>query len=285
MNVTKRGVLSAMGLAGVGSLLAGCNTLSLFSTLTPKDGGVERVAHNVAFGDDPRQTYDVFAPKGATHLPVLVFFYGGNWNSGSKEDYRWMGFALASMGYVVAIPDYRLVPIVHYPAFLEDNAAAIKHVIAHAADYGGDVTRLGTVGHSAGAYEAVMTALDPRYLGEPSPLKVCVGISGPYDFYPFDVPASVAAFGNADKPLETQPTTYARKLDTDFLLMQSRADKVVGMQNIAGLEPKLTAAGTVVTVKYYDGLSHQDMAAAFSIPFRHLGPLYADVKAWLAANL
>ena len=285
MNMTKRGLLSAVGLGGMGALLAGCNTLTLFNNLTPKDGGVTRIAHNIPFGDDPRQKYDVYAPKGAVNLPVLVFFYGGNWNSGSKDDYRWMGYALASMGYVVAIPDYRLVPAVHYPTFLEDNAAAIKHIMAHAGDYHGDVSRLGTIGHSAGGYESVMMALDPRYLGEPSPLKVCVGISGPYDFYPFDVAASIEAFGDASKPLETQPITYARHLDTHFLLMQSRADKVVGMQNIAGLEPKLTAAGTDVTLKYYNGLSHQDMAAAFSIPFRHLGPLYADVKAWLAGHL
>ncbi|MBW8883080.1 MAG: alpha/beta hydrolase, partial [Asticcacaulis sp.] len=143
MNLTKRSFLTAT-LAGAGALLAGCNTLSVFNAVTPKEGGVRRIARDIAFGDDPRQRYDVYAPEKATGpLPILVFFYGGGWDSGSKNDYIWMGHALASMGYIVAIPDYRLVPAVVYPAFLDDNAAAIKHVLAHAAEYGGDPARLG----------------------------------------------------------------------------------------------------------------------------------------------
>ncbi|ESQ81514.1 hypothetical protein AEAC466_21180 [Asticcacaulis sp. AC466] len=276
---------SLLGLVGLAPLLAACNTLTLFNTFTPKDEA-RRVARDVRFGEETRQTYDVYAPKGAsTDLPVLVFFYGGGWNSGSKADYTWMGHALAALGYVVAIPDYRLVPQVVYPVFLEDNARAIKHVIAHAGEYGGDASRLGVAGHSAGAYAAVMMALDARYLGNPSPLKVCVGIAGPYDFYPFDVASSIDAFGKWPRPAETQPVTYARKLDTKFLLLQSRADQVVGLRNAVNLDARLKAAGTDVTLKVYDGLSHQDTAAVYSVPFRRKAPLLADTQAWLAANL
>ncbi len=290
MSVTKRHLLTALGLSGIGALLAGCNTLSLFNSLTPKDSGVRRIGRNIAFGQGARQTYDVYAPKGnQTKLPVIVFFYGGGWYSGSKDDYVWMGHALASLGYVVAIPDYRLVPDVIYPAFLEDNAAAIKHVMAHAADYGGDVTRLATAGHSAGGYAAVMMALDPRYLGQDSagnsPLKACLGISGPYDFYPFDVPESINAFGKAAIPEETQPVHYARKTNTRFLLQQSRADTVVGLRNAVNLEAKLKAAGTDVTLDIYQGLSHQDMAAAYSVPFRGKGTLFRDAAAFFKASL
>lgn len=280
----KRAFLTTFGIA---PLLAGCNTLSLFNTLTPKDSA-RRVAQNVAFGDHPRQTYDLYAPKAATlesNLPVLVFFYGGGWNSGAKADYGWMGHALASLGYLVAIPDYRLVPEVVYPAFLDDNAAAIKHIIGHAKAFGGDTKRLGVIGHSAGAYAAAMMALDPHYLGEPSPISVCIGISGPYDFYPFDVPESINAFGAWPRPEETQPVHYARSLSTHFILMQSRADTIVGMKNAVNLEARLKAAGDDVTLKIYDGLSHQDMAAAFSLPFRKKAPLLADVQAFLTAKL
>jgi len=141
------------------------------------------------------------------------------------------------------------------------------------------------IGHSAGGYCAAMMALDPRYLGEPSPLQVCVGIAGPYDFYPFDVPASINTFGQWPKPEETQPVTYARKVTTKFLLQQSRADTVVGVHNAVNLDAKLKAAGTDVTLKLYDGLSHQDTAAVFSLPFRRKAPLRADVAALLAASL
>ncbi|ESQ86774.1 alpha/beta hydrolase [Asticcacaulis sp. AC460] len=280
MSLTKRSFLAV----GLGAFLAGCNTLSLFNRFTPKDSGVRRVAHDVAFGDDPRQRYDVYAPAGKTNLPVLVFFYGGGWNSGSKDDYAWMGYALASIGYVVAVPDYRLVPEFLYPVFLEDNAAAVKHILAHAADYGGDSARLGTIGQSAGGYAAVMMALDPRYLPE-STVKACVGIAGPYDFYPFDVPASINAFGKWAKPEETQPITYARKVATKFLLLQSRADKVVGTHNAVNLDKKLRDAGTDVTLKLYDGLSHQDTAAVYSVPFRKKGTLFEDTRTFLSSVL
>ena len=284
--VTKRRFLSAIGLGGIASALAACNTLSLFNTFTPKESDVRRIAQNVAYGDDPRQYYDVYAPTDAktSGLPILVFFYGGNWAMGSKEDYVWMAYALAAMGYVVVLPDYRLVPQVRYPGFLDDGALAIKHILANAATYDADPSRLALMGHSAGAYNAAMLTLDPRYLGD-TKVSAFVGVSGPYDFYPFDVPASRDAFGHWPHPAETQPVTYARKLDTHILLLQSRADRIVGTRNAMNLEAKLKAFGDDVHVKLYDGLSHQDMAAAFSLPFRNKGSLYGDVKAFLAANL
>jgi acetyl esterase/lipase len=284
MSMTKRRFLNAAGLGGLGALLDACNTLTLFNTFTPKEKSVRRVATDIAYGPEPRQKYDVYAPVSGSHLPVLVFIYGGNWASGSKADYSWMGHALAAMGYVVALPDYRLVPEVHYPDFVSDCALAVRHIVANAADYGGDGSRLALSGQSAGAYNAAMVTLDPEFRGGLD-IKAVVGISGPYDFYPFNVPASANAFGQYPKPMDTQPITYARKLDTHFLLMQSRADKIVGTHNAVNLDAKLKAAGTDVRLKLYDGLSHQDTAAVFSLPFRGKGPLYGDVKAFLAEVL
>jgi acetyl esterase/lipase len=268
-----------MGVTGLASLTAACSTLRLFATFTPKDRGVRRIARNAAYGPGPRNTFDVYAPDGAGGHPLIVFFYGGGWNSGSKDDYGWFAMALASMGYVVAVPDYRVVPEGVYPLFLEDSASAVKTIVARAADYGADGSKLGLAGHSAGAYNAVMLALDPRYLDVP--VTACVGISGPYDFYPFDVRESRDAFGQWHHPEETQPVHYARKVATRFLLLQSRADTVVGVHNAVNLDGKLKAAGTDCTLKLYDGLSHQDTAAAFSVPFRGKGTLYADTRTFL----
>ncbi len=287
-DLAKRSFLVA-GLAGMASMMAACSTLRLFSTFTPKDPGVRRVARGVAYGPGARQTYDVYAPDKAKDLPLIVFFYGGGWNSGSKEDYGWFGMALAAMGYVVAVPDYRVVPEAVYPVFLEDSAAAVKAIVTRAADYGANGARLGLAGHSAGGYNAVMLALDPRYLGTDaaghSPVVACVGVSGPYDFYPFDVKESRDAFGQWKTPEETQPIHYARKTNTKFLLLQSRTDTVVGVHNAVNLDHRLEAAGTACTLKLYDGLSHADTAAAFSVPFRGKGTLYADTRAFLSQNL
>ena len=62
------------------------------------------------------------------------------------------------------IPDYRLVPQVRFPAFIEDGARAIRWVHDHAAEFGGDPGRIDIAGHSAGAYIGAMLALDRHYL-------------------------------------------------------------------------------------------------------------------------
>ena len=61
--------------------------LTTFDALVPKDRGGIRVATNVAYGPDPRQRLDVYAPRLASPRPrpVIVFFYGGSWNSGTRD--------------------------------------------------------------------------------------------------------------------------------------------------------------------------------------------------------
>ena len=117
---------------------------------------------------------------------MVVFFYGGSWNSGSRDDYGFVGEALASRGIVVVIADYRLYPQVRYPAFLQDNAHAVAWTYQHIAEHGGDPHQLYVMGHSSGAYNASMLALDPRWLKavnlSPTMLKGWIGLAGPYDF-------------------------------------------------------------------------------------------------------
>ena len=56
-----------------------------------------RVARDLAFGPAPRQQLDLYAPRQAEPgRPVLVFFYGGNWDSGDKHDYAFAGRAFAT---------------------------------------------------------------------------------------------------------------------------------------------------------------------------------------------
>ena len=108
-----------------------------------------------------------------------------------------MGRALAAQGFVVVVPDYRLVPEVRFPAFLEDSAAAVRWARDNAAAFGGDGQRITLVGHSAGAYNAAMLALDPRWLGpDRAAVRGFVTLAGPFDFLPLDDPATIAAFGS-----------------------------------------------------------------------------------------
>ena len=83
---------------------------------------------SIAYADGPRHTLDVCRPKAATAAPVIVFFYGGGWRSGSKRTYRYVAKALARRGYVAVLPDYRIYPQARYPDFLDDGAQAVRWV-------------------------------------------------------------------------------------------------------------------------------------------------------------
>jgi acetyl esterase/lipase len=297
-DIPKRESLKIIGMTGIMALTSGCSTLTAFNMVTPKDKGTVTLKTNVAYGPDPRQAYDVYGPETlvgptdkAAPLPVIVFFYGGSWNSGSKADYAWVGRSLAALGYVAVLSDYRLVPNVRYPEFVEDCGAAIRHVLDHADDYYIDKNRLTLMGHSAGAYNAMMVALVPEFLGykqgqpnpvkAPSPVKAMISLAGPLDFYPFDVAASIEAFGAAPDPKATQPVERVKPTQTKFLLLQSAKDKVVGLKNATHLAARLKAVGADVTLIRYDKGSHEDMVAALSIPFRDRLPVRRDIDIFL----
>lgn len=283
--MTRRGLIAP----ALGALVAACSPLGLLNTLGPRDRGVRRVARGVAYGGDPRQTFDVFAPlEGAGPRPVLVFFYGGGWDSGDKAVYGWAAQALAAQGFVVATPDYRLVPEVHFPAFIEDAAAATAKVGQMAAQYGGDPARLGVVGHSAGAHLAMMIALDRRYMaaaGAPELIKAAAGLSGPYDFLPYDVPASINAFGAAPDPTLTQPITFVRRDAPPLWLAHGTADTVVRPKNSINLDRLERAAGGRSELRLYEGLNHADTIATFSPLFRKKASVLADLTAFFHREL
>jgi acetyl esterase/lipase len=271
-----------MGMA-LGTLAAACSPLKTFDALVPKDGGVRLVVSDAAFGADPRQRIDVYAPKdkGAIHRPIIIFFYGGSWNSGTKDGYAFVGRALAARGFVVAVPDYRLVPAVRFPTFLEDNAAAVRWVRAHAAEMGGDPDRLVLAGHSAGAYDAAMLAVDPRWLGaDRSAVRGLIGLAGPYDFLPLDIPASIAAFGNATDLASTQPVTFAGAGDPPAFLATGDKDDTVRPANSDALAAKLSHAGVAVERRRYVDVGHVGLVTAIARPFRGRASVLDDMVAF-----
>lgn len=266
--------------------LAGCTpSLGTFDALAPRDRGAQRIARDMAYGDGPRRTLDVYAPtEGGQPLPVIVFIYGGSWRSGDKDDYEFLGNALASRGFVTIVPDYRLVPDVQFPAFLEDCAAALKWVTDHVAEHGGDPNRIVLAGHSAGAYNAVMLALASDYLSaagvDAGAIRGAIGLAGPYDFLPFDVDATRDAFGQAPDPQITQPVHFARRDAAPLLLLWGRDDDTVGPRNLESLARVQRATGGQVETKIYENVDHIDILLALSRPFRGRAPVLEDMTAF-----
>ena len=282
--MTRRGFL----LPALAGLMAGCSPLGALNALGPRDPGAGRIARGLPYGDDPRQSFDLYARNGGENLPVLVFFYGGGWDSGSRDLYGWAAQALAARGFLVALPDYRLSPEVHCPAFIEDAALATAAVAEVAAQHRGDPARLAVSGHSAGAHLAMMITLDRRYLAgveRPGLIKAAAGLAGPYDFLPFDVAASRNAFGRAPDPTLTQPVTFARSDAPPIWLAHGTEDETVHPEDSEILHARLTELGAPSTLRLYEGLNHADLIATFSPLFRRKAPVLDDMTAFLTEAL
>lgn len=272
--------LAAMGLAA-------CSPLGALNGLdsVASGGGVRQVARDQAFGSDPRQQLDVYAPSRAQNAPVLVFFYGGSWSSGKRQDYQFAARAFAKRGYVVVVPDYRLVPQVRFPGFVQDGASAVRWTRDHIAVLGGDPQRIAVAGHSAGAYIALMLALDPRWLreaGVEGAIRAGISLAGPADFLPFTVGATREAFGASPDPRATQPISFARADAPPLLLLHGDADDTVYPKNSRNLASAIQKAGGRVEEKEYPGLGHVGILISLSKPFRGKASALDDSVAFLA---
>ncbi len=271
------------------------SALTWLNRLLPGDGGVGRVISGVRYGAHARGELDVYCPAksdGAapttSTAPIVFFIYGGGWNAGSRLDYAFVGRAFAAAGFVCVIADYRLVPDVHFPGFLEDAGAALHWVDANIATYGGDKNRLFLMGHSAGAYNAVMMGLVGTQYGGPDlagRVKGVVGLAGPYDFYPFDVQEAIDAFGQVAKPLETQPVELVHPDMPPLLLLHGEKDETCLPRNSRALAARTLAAGGEVETHYYAGLAHAGILLALFRPLRWRAPVHRQALAFMRARL
>jgi len=254
--------------------------LHTFNTLVPKDSAGELAAEGIAYGENPRQQLDIYVPRNAGDgpRPVIVWFYGGSWNSGSRGGYAFAGRALAAQGFVTVVADYRLVPEVRFPGFVEDGAAAVHWVRANIGPYGGNGEQIIVAGHSAGAYIAAMLANDAQWLGEDrAAVAGFAGLAGPYDFYPFDSSSTIEAFGQWPDAPATQPITFADETAPPALLLTGADDTTVLPRNSEALAARLTGAGVQADMISYSEVGHVDIVIALAKPLRGRAPVLDDI--------
>lgn len=245
--------------------------LDLADKVLAGSSGSRVVVSDARFGPDPAQRIDVIAPETPGPHPVLVFIHGGGWHSGAPGEYAFIGRHFARAGYVVVLPGYRLGEAGRYPHMLEDSAAALAWVQDNAARLGGDPQRVFVMGHSAGAYNAVMLALDGQWLERagvtPGFIKGVVGLSGPYDFYPFTSDSARNAFAHVADPRITQPINHVRAPAPPMLLLTGDADETVKMRNSKVLAEALTAAGQPTVPVVLAGVDHAGPVLKLAAPF------------------
>lgn len=286
------GVVLLLVVAGVGLGFASrweiVGTMNVLDRFWSGAAG-ERVAEAVAYGSDPIQQVDVYAPAGDSTddmKPVVIWFHGGGWNNGGRRQYAFAGRAFAGEGFVTVVAGYRLDEEGKFPHFMVDAAAAIRWTHANIARYGGDPERIVLAGHSAGGHIVALAALDREWLGalaQPGgAIKGVIGIAGAYDWLPFEPGSSSDKYLGHTRPLSrTQPVTYVRGDAPPMLLLWGDADILVRRRNIESLTARQRAVGAAVESKIYPGVDHSEIVMGLSRPFRDRAPVLADAVAFV----
>lgn len=267
----------------------GAKSLNLGDRLLGDSEGATLQVAGQPYGSGERNKLNIWVPTGTKNtdkLPVLVWLYGGGWYSGQRDDYGFAGRAFARQGFIVVIPDYRIVPDGHWPDFLNDSAAAVAWTDAHIANYGGDPDRIALSGHSAGAYNAVMLALDPQWMNaagsDTSAIRGVAALAGPYDFYPFEKGGRAdVAMGDIRPVEQTQPISFVRADAPPLWLGHGTADTVVRVRNSQRLAAAMHKVGGSATLREYNGLSHNDLVMALTKPLAYKGPILPEVTDFL----
>jgi acetyl esterase/lipase len=242
-----------------------------------------RIQRSVSYGPEIRQKMDIYRPwsKQPSGLPVLVYLHGGSWKSGTRNLYFLLGSALARLGFVVAVPDYRLFPEVRFPGFVEDSALATQWMYEHARDLGGDPSRVSLMGHSAGAHMGALLCVDPTYLAETPGLKIekFVGLAGPYssDLSTYDSVGEI--FSHVEDTRRTRPIKMIPqdKLPTRFYLLHGEADTTVNKRNTLYMSEALSEAGADIQSKVYEDLGHVDIVLRLMPGLRNRHPIWPDI--------
>jgi acetyl esterase/lipase len=268
---------------GLTLTIAACGGLALTAANAPAWFGSYDRRGDVDYGMHPRQRLDVYLPTGtsAAPRPIVVFWYGGSFERGRKEHYRFVGATLAEAGYVAIVPDYRVYPDVRFPAFVDDGAAAVAWAVSHAAELGGDPDRVFLAGHSAGAHIAAMVAYDAPRLDRVGvsrdKIRGFIGLSGPYALDP-DNDTLRTIFSAPYVHADWQPVQRAQAGAPPALLVHGDADDVVWVAHTRKMAERLRALGVDVTERIHPGRGHADTVAPFAKAAPRKLPVLADIE-------
>ncbi|MAQ71233.1 MAG: thioesterase [Alphaproteobacteria bacterium] len=243
-------------------------TFSVINIPTSLNNKIE--VANAVYDQKNNLSLSVYQSKSQIKKPqeVVIFFHGGRWETGSREDYKFIGYKLAEEGFLVVIPDYRKYPDVKFPAFVEDAAQAIAWVddnIMNTNAFQGE--SLTVMGHSSGAHIGALALADASYLAKldkaPSVVDKFIGLAGPYSFTP-EADDLKDMFGPAYNYPNMQVTTFIDGFEPHMYLLHGDADETVEAYNYQKLEQAITAKGGKVTVKVYKDIDHTDILKPFT---------------------
>lgn len=233
------------------------------------------------YASGPRNKMDWYRLARDACRPTIVFYYGGNWQSGRKEEYRFVADTLLSFGYDVVIPDYRLYPEVRFGAILDDARRAANTVQERLPND----TPVFLMGHSAGAQIAALLTLNEKLLDDRSRIRGFIGLAGPYDFFPFTEDAHWDLFAPEAAYPESQAVNYVRADAPPLYLLHGENDRRVRRGHSKSLMEKQLAVGGTASREVYPGMGHIDIILAFSRLHRRKCHVARDVNRFIEKAL
>lgn len=269
----------------IAAVIAACSPLKILNGVISTDG--IKVKTDISYGALPRHTLDIYTPKTKLKgpLPVVIFYYGGGWDSGVKEDYLFVAQAFASKGYVTVIPNYRVFPQVSFPEFMQDPVDSARWITNNIAQYNGDPDNIFIAGHSAGAHLSILMQTNKDYLARvdltPNRFRGYVGLAGPYDFLPLKTQHLKDIFGPEQQRWKAEPINFVSGSAPPTLIMVGLDDDLVEPENSFSLAKKIRQEGGWVKLMEYPDYSHEDMVAKLAKPLRGNSPLLSDIVAFL----
>ncbi|MGJ8619458.1 MAG: alpha/beta hydrolase [Methylophilaceae bacterium] len=281
MNVNLKFAIQRISIGILAVLFSACSPVKLLNSIIPTDQ--YSIKENIAYGELERQKLDLYIPnnKGDKPLPVVLFYYGGGWDSGKKENYLFVAEAFTSKGFLTVIPDYRVFPDVKFPEFMRDPVSAGQWIKESIASYGGDPNNIFVVGHSAGAHIGMMLNLNKDYLAsvelKPDQFRAFIGLAGPYDFLPLQSKRLKDIFGPEETRWQSQPINFVTGENQPALLMVGLKDDTVWPKNTINLAKAIKDKNGEVEVLEYPSYSHVDMVAKLAKPFRGNSTLLDDM--------
>lgn len=255
------------------------------------------VTQDIAYVPDstnPRQTLDLYLPRGLDNYPVVVFVHGGYWIAQDKEYYASVvglygnvGYALARRGIGTVVIDYRLVPDVSFDEQFGDVTNAIKWTQTNLAKYGGDPKRMVLMGHSAGGHITALAACDTMRLQsagvDVTTLRGFAPLSPIFDLEDmaaapsednFNVHVTEQVFGTQLN--EYSPRTYFHNGIAPMFVAMGEQDESFLVTQIPKSVDELRALGAPVTLLELPSHSHADVVLNFDTDSDLLTPALVD---------
>jgi len=260
-------VLKLLGIFTVVLLVNACTQAKFALVNAPAITFEGSIVENIDYGELDRQQLDIYIPKELKKsYPVVVFFHGGRWTNGDKQQYKFVGMSLAEQGYIAVLPNTRLYPEVKFPVFAQDAAQALGWVFNNINQYKGN-SNLFVSGHSSGAHLGALIIADKTFLAKhelkPSIVNAFAGISGPYDFVP-EAADIKDMFGPPNNFPNLVVTNFVEGDEPPMLLLYTDEDKSVHPRNLKAIKQGIEKVGGDVTSIIYPKGDHAAPVAAFS---------------------